>query len=255
MSHTQLTEGQRYQIYTLKQNGFNQSNIAHQVGVDPSTICRELTRNTGARGYRPKQAHGKAVLRRQNAEKAKCMTDEIVCQVKAYLQQQWSPEQISGYLRVEGKLSISHEKIYQFILEDKASGGALYKDLRHHKKKRKKRYGAIDRRGQIKDRVSIDSRPASIEKRERIGDWEIDLVLGKNHKGAIVTIVDRLSLMTLIGPVPSKHAKYITAMTSKLLNRYKKHGAKTITSDNGREFSGHKDISRALGIDFYFAHP
>ena len=255
MSHTQLTEGQRYQIYTLKKNGFRQVTIANQIGVDPSTISRELSRNKGCRGYRPKQANEKALLRRQESAKANRMTDEVISKVTKRLCEEWSPEQISGYLKSAEGIRISHERIYQFISEDKSGGGILYRKLRHHKKKRKKRYGAIDRRGEIKDRVSIDSRPKSVEKRERVGDWEIDLVLGKKHKGAIVTIVDRLSLMTLIGKVASKHAKHVTAMTTSLLKQYKKRGAKTITSDNGKEFSGHKDISRALGIDFYFAHP
>ena len=183
------------------------------------------------------------------------MTDDMKVKVTKYLLLEWSPEQIAGYLKREGDEWVSHETIYQFVLEDKKDGGTLYKQLRHSGKKRKKRYGSSDRRGEIKDRVSIDKRPKSIEKRDRIGDWEIDLVIGKNHKGAIVTIVDRLSLMTLIAKVDSKHADLVTATTTKLLKPFKKHGAKTITADNGKEFSGHKEISKALGIDFYFAHP
>ena len=168
---------------------------------------------------------------------------------------EWSPEQISGHLKSEGDEWVSHETIYQFILKDKEANGVLYKQLRHSGKKRKKRYGSNDHRGEIKDRVSIDKRPKSIEKRDRIGDWEIDLVMGKNHKGAIVTIVDRLSLMTLIAKVDSKHAELVTAAATSLLSPFRKHGAKTITADNGKEFSGHKKIRKALGIDFYFAHP
>jgi len=255
MNYTQLTEGLRYQIYTLLNNGFTQLDAANQIGVHPSTISRELSRNTGKRGYRPQQANRKALERRKVAFKAHRMTESLRVKVTDYLLLEWSPEQISGYLKNEGGEWVSHETIYQFILEDKKNGGTLYKQLRHSGKKRKKRYGGSDRRGEIKGRVSIDDRPKNIEKRERIGDWEIDLVIGKNHKGAIVTIVDRLSLMTLIAKVESKHADLVTAATTSLLNRYKKHGAKTITADNGKEFSGHKDISRALGIDFYFAHP
>ena len=113
------------------------------------------------------------------------MTEKIQGRVVEYLSLEWSPEQISGYLKSEGNEWVSHETIYLFILENKRNGGALYKKLRHSGKKRKKRYGGNDRRGEIKDRVSIDNRPKSIEKRDRIGDWEIDLVIGKNHKGAI----------------------------------------------------------------------
>mgnify|MGYP001192447681 CR=1 FL=1 len=255
MSYTQLTEVKRYQIYTLLGNGFTQANAANQVKVHPSTVSRELARNTGKRGYRPQQADRKALERRRGAFKAHRMTESLELKVTEFLLLEWSPEQISGHLKNEGGEWVSHETIYQFVLEDKKNGGSLYKQLRHSGKKRKKRYGGSDRRGEIKDRVSIDSRPQSIEQRDRIGDWEIDLVVGKNHKGAIVTIVDRLSLLTLIAKVDSKHAELVTAATTDLLRRYKKHGAHTITADNGKEFSGHKEISKALGIDFYFAHP
>ena len=255
MHYTQLTEGKRYQIYTLLGNGFTQSEAAQQIGVHPSTVGRELARNTGDRGYRPKQANKKALARRKEANKTCRMTKHIQARVCEYLLLEWSPEQISGYLKSEGAAWVSHETIYQFVLEDKRNGGALYKQLRHAGKKRKKRYGGSDRRGEIKDRISIDKRPKSIEKRDRIGDWEIDLVIGKNHKGAIVTIVDRLSLMTLIAKINSKHAQLVTESTTQLLKPYKAHGAHTITADNGKEFSGHKEISRALGVDFHFAHP
>lgn len=255
MNYTQLTEGLRYQVYTLLGIGFTQAAAANEVGVHPSTISRELSRNSGGRGYRPQQANRQALERRKAAPKSHRMTESLRLKVTEYLLLEWSPEQISGYLKQEGHDWVSHETIYQFVLEDKKNGGMLYKQLRHSGKKRKKRYGSSDRRGEIKDRVSIDNRPKNIEKRERIGDWEIDLVIGKSHKGAIVTIVDRLSLMTLIAKVESKHAELVTAATTSLLIPYKKNAANTITSDNGKEFSGHKEMSKALGVDFYFAHP
>lgn len=255
MSYTQLTEGKRYQIHALLSNGFTQSKIAQQIGVHPSSVSRELARNKGARGYRPQQANRQALERRKTALKSCRMTEALQTKVTEWLLLEWSPEQISGHLKSEGGDLLSHETIYKFVLEDKRNGGTLYKQLRHSGKKRKKRYGSSDRRGEIKDRVSIDERPKSIEKRDRIGDWEIDLVIGKSHKGAIVTIVDRLSLMTLIAKVESKYADLVTAATKNLLKPYKKHGAHTITADNGKEFSGHKEISKALGVNFYFAHP
>ncbi len=255
MHYTQLTEGQRYQIYTLLRNRFTQLEVAQQVGVHASTISRELSRNTGDRGYRPQQANKKAVERRKEAPKAYRMTKNLRSKVTEYLLLEWSPEQISGHLRSECNEWVSHETIYQFVLDDKGEGGSLYKHLRHCGKKRKKRYGGTDRRGAIKDRVSIDKRPKSIEKRDRIGDWEIDLVIGKNHKGAIVTLVDRLSLMTLIAKVDSKHAELVTSATTSLLKPYRENGANTITADNGKEFSGHQEVSKVLGVDFYFAHP
>ena len=167
MSYTQLTEGQRYQIYSLKDTGQNQEEIARKVGVSPSTISRELRRNSGKRGYRPKQANEMALKRRQEVPKAIRMTKEMQARVTEYLNQEWSPEQISGYLRAKGGDWVSHETIYQFVLEDKKNGGTLYKQLRHSGKKRKKRYGGSDRRGEIKDRVSID-RNVSGEMRQNV---------------------------------------------------------------------------------------
>jgi len=255
MSYTQLTEVERYQIYTLLNNNFTQSKISVEIGVSPSTISRELYRNMGKRGYRPKQANEKAVERRKTAQKFCRLTVELKEKITNCLLKEWSPEQITGYFRNTGEECVSHERIYQFILEDKHNGGVLYKQLRHSGKKRKKRYASTDRRGEIKDRISIDKRPKSIEKRDRIGDWEIDLVIGKNHKGALVTIVDRLSLMTLIAKVESKHADIVSKSTISLLKPYKNSRVHTITADNGKEFSGHKEISESLGINFYFAHP
>lgn len=255
MNYTQLTEVQRYHIYTMLNKRFTQKVISEEVGVSPSTVSREIARNKGERGYRPKQANEKAVKRRQTAQKSCRLTVELKAKITDCLLQEWSSEQISGYFKKTEEAWVSYETIYQFVLEEKQNGGMLYKQLRHSGKKRKKRYASTDRRGEIKDRVSIDKRPKNIEKRDRIGDWEIDLVIGKNHKGAIVTIVDRLSLMTLIGKVESKHTELVTRSTIELLKPYKKKGAHTITSDNGKEFSGHKKISQSLGVDFYFAHP
>lgn len=255
MSYQQLTTEERYHIYGLLKAGEKPSAIAASLGRSKSTLSRELSRNSGKRGYRPRQAQILSEARRKAAVRAIKFTDKLKEQVTELLNQQWSPEQISGRLKQQGKPHVSYERIYQFILEDKQQGGFLYKNLRHSNKKRKKRYGSSDRRGSIKDRVSIELRPKALEKRDRIGDWEIDLVIGKNHQGAIVTIVDRLSLMTLIAKVEYKQADLVTKATCTLLKKYKANATNTITADNGKEFSGHKAISKALGLDFYFAHP
>jgi len=105
----------------------------------------------------------------------------------------WSPDQISGYLQKKNIASISHERIYQFLIADKKAGGALHTHLRHSGKKRKKRYGSKDRRGQIKNRISIDERPKVVDKKLRIGDGRVDTIIGKQQQKAIVTLVDRAS--------------------------------------------------------------
>lgn len=228
MSYTQLTEGQRYQISALLNNGFTKARIAKQLDVYPSTVTREIERNTGLRGYRPKQANERALARRHNSIKHQRLTNQLQTIITKHLKQKWSPEQITGYLKSVGDDWVSHERIYQFIKNDQINGGNLYKQLRHSSKKRKKRYGAPDRRGEIENRVSIDERPKIVEKRERLGDWELDTVIGKNHKGALVTIVDRCSLKALIKKVPSKHAAIVTKACIEKLTPY----AEISTTDN-----------------------
>jgi len=169
------------------------------LGRHKSTISREISRNQGMRGYRPQQAHHLA-LKRRKAKIRPRFSGSIWVKVGLLIQMDWSPEQISGRLNTEEGIRISHEHIYQYIYADKASGGKLYCHLRC-KKKRRKRYGSYDRRGVIPNRVSIDDRPAVVAKRSRIGDWEGDTMIGKNHKGALVTIVERKSSYTVIDAV------------------------------------------------------
>jgi IS30 family transposase len=250
----QLTEGQRYQISALLKAVTSQKDIGLILGVSSSTISRELERNTGKRGYRPKQAHIKAERRRQDASKTIKMTFDVVTLIETKILLDWSPEQVSGWLAKAENIRISHERIYQHIWTDKREGGELFKHLRHSNKKRKKRYGSKDKRGQIRNRISIEERPEVVETKTRIGDWEIDTVIGKHHKGALVTIVDRVSKFTLIKKVDSKQAKVVTEATVSLLTPYlnKTH---TITADNGKEFAGHEILSEQLETDVYFAHP
>jgi len=134
------------------------------------------------------------------------MTAEVIVEIEEKIRLDWSPEQISGRLEI----TISHERIYQHIWADKSNGGTLYQHLRQSNKKRKKRYGSKDKRGQIRNRISIDERPEIVAQKTRIGDWEIDTVIGKNHQGALVTIVDRFSKFTLIKKVDSKQAEVVT---------------------------------------------
>ena len=252
--YSQLTEVQRYQIEALKKAKKDQQEIAVILGVSSSTISRELKRNTGQRGYRPKQAHIKALTRREEACKVIKMTAEVVTLIEAKIRLDWSPEQVSGWLNEEQAISISHERIYQHVWADKRQEGTLYKHLRHSHKKRKKQYGSKDKRGQIRNRVSIDERPEIVEQKTRIGDWEIDTVIGQNHQGALVTIVDRVSKFTLIKKVDSKHAEVVTEATITLLKPYLDKTL-TITADNGKEFAGHESMTEQLNAAVYFAHP
>jgi IS30 family transposase len=167
MTYTQLAREQRYQIYALMKAGLFQTEIAKVIGVHKSTISRELRRNRGLRGYRPKQAHLLSESRRAKAVKVRIPHDTWTL-VKRLLRVDWSPEQISGWLDSEFQIKVSHESIYQFVLKDKRRGGNLYRHLRC-KKQRRKRYGSTNYRGRILDRISIDQRPAVVDARSRIG--------------------------------------------------------------------------------------
>lgn len=189
MAYQQLTQDQRYQIHAFLKAGLSQSRIAGELGIEPSTICRELKRNRGRRGYRPKQAQQLADSRRRAKENATRITQATWHRVAAGLQQDWSPEQISGTLKAQGESAPSHERIYQYLYADKRQGGELYKHLRCQKQRRK-RYGRYDRRGQLPNRKSIDQRPASGADKARFGDGEADTIIGKNHQQALVSLVE-----------------------------------------------------------------
>lgn len=252
--YAQLTEHQRYQIYILKKAEHNQTQIAVILGVSPSTISRELKRNTCKRGYRPKQAHLKTKQRRQNAKKYIKMTPHLKRCINHKLRQEWSPEQITGWLNDTRSMSVSHQRIYDHIREDHRCGGTLHKHLRRSNKKHRKRYGYQDSRGQIKERISIDERPKIVDHKSRIGDWEIDTLIGKNHRGVLISIVERRSRYTLIAKANSKQAEEISNKTIDLLHPVQDL-VHTITADNGKEFASHKQISKSLNADVYFAHP
>lgn len=250
MAYTQLTQVQRYQISALLKMEHTQTEIANSLGVHKSTISRELKRNRGQRGYRPKQAQQKAQERR--ARNGPPIEEQDWQLVEEKLELDWSPEQISAWLKRERDIQISHESIYQYIYADKRAGGKLYKHLRR-KKKRRKRLGGRDLRGKIPDRVSIEERPEIVEERSRLGDWEVDLIFGKGRKGALVTLTERKSRFTLLRGVASKSAELVSRAVIELL-RWVTH-LETITADNGKEFANHKNISEELELDFFFAHP
>jgi transposase, IS30 family len=254
MNYKQLTQEQRYHISALCKAGYFQTQIAAELGVHKSTISREISRNSGERGYRPKQANELALEKRHHAAKHITFTLALQKMVVEKILMDWSPDQISGYFEVNGIATISHERIYQFLLDDKKSGGTLHTHLRHSGKRRKKRYGSKDRRGQIKNRVSIDERPKVVDKKVRLGDWEGDTIIGAQQQKAIVTLVDRASRLTRIGPVATKRADIVSGIIVDLL-RPMRRITHTVTLDNGKEFSGHEDIAKSLSVDIYFAHP
>jgi len=250
-TYRQLTQEQRYQIYALKKTKHSLAEIATVIGVHKSSVSRELKRNRGQRGYRPQQAHELAVDRRQKAGSR--ITVEVWTVVESLLRQDWSPEQISGRLKKEQGVRISHEWIYQYVLKDKQAGGNLYRHLRCQKQRRK-RYGTYDRRGKLPNCRSIEERPAIVSTRKRLGDWEVDTLIGKQQKQALLTLTERKSRFTLLGKLSRRTAQTVRQQVCKLLLpvRDKVH---TLTSDHGKEFADHAQIAESLQLKFYFAHP
>ena len=258
MSYTHLTEDERYHIDELLRQDYTQVAISDELGRSASTISRELRRNRGKRGWRPRQACNKAALRlsergKNNAPKI----DETVWDyaLDKITSEQWSPEQIAGRAKKEKKPPISHESIYQRILADKKSGGILYTHLRC-KKKRKKRYGANDSgRGRIPNRVDIDERPAIVERKLRVGDWEGDTVIGSHDGGAVfATMVERKSLFTVARKSKDKTTRSVIDSIIMEMSSLAEL-VETVTLDNGKEFSGHQRITDELGGKVYFAKP
>jgi IS30 family transposase len=250
-TYKQLTREQRYQIYILLKVGHNQTEIARCIKVHKSTICRELRRNRGMKGYRPKQAQQFAWNRRKKTKYRIQASTWIL--IEAAIRQEWSPEQVSDWLKDNHDLRISHEWIYQYILMDKHAGGDLHRHLRCQKKRRK-RYGSHNRRGILKNRVSIDERPAIVDTRQRLGDWEVDTIIGKGHRHAIVSLVERKSRLALMRKVENKTAQAVADAVIELMKLLPVR-THTITADNGKEFADHERIAKVLNTDLYFAHP
>lgn len=253
-TYSQLTYEQRCQISALLQGEQTQTEIAKVVGCSQSAVSREIKRNSGQRGYRHKQADRLARARRQSAIMPHKMTPTLINLIEAKLSVKWSPEQISGWLMREKDISISHESIYRHVWANKHEGGELYLHLRHKVKGYRRRAHATDSRGKIRNRVSIHDRPEIVETRERAGDWEIDLMIGKGHSGALLTIVERKHRYSLAARIDDKTAQGVTQATIALLEPLKEY-VLTITADNGKEFAGHEAIAEALACDVYFADP
>lgn len=254
MAH--LTLDQRYKIEAYRNTGMSICKIADHVGKDKSVIFREIKRNVDQRSglYKADLAERKAISRQKAKSKFSRFDANIEINVLYYLSMDYSPEQAAGRAKIDGLALVSAERIYQYVWLDKKKGGVLYKYLRTKGKKYRKRGQLNDKRGIIKERTDIDCRPDIVNDKQRIGDLEIDLVIGKGHKGALITINDRATGMLFMDKVESKEASVVEAKTIELLQDWKPL-LKTVTSDNGKEFANHKMIADALDIDYYFAKP
>lgn len=252
--YRQLTQPQRYQIEGLLKAGYPHKHIALAVGVSPATISREVRRNGDQARYCGTAAQRSSDRRRRMATKAHKRFRVIEEVVTQGLELKWSPEQISGLMRRASTLFVSHEWIYRFIARDKKQGGVLFRHLRQSHRKRRKRYGGQSWPHPIPNRVGIECRPKSIDLRETVGHWEADTVVGSQHRGVLVTLVERKSGFTLAAPLKRATAKATANAIVKLLRPYQPL-VKSITYDNGREFSQHEKVAKALKCAGYFADP
>lgn len=249
----QITQQQRYSIETLHRENYTQTAIAQRLGIHKSSVCRQLARNSIKGTYQAQKAHKTAISRcKRDPYKLKGTLLDLV---KKQLKQQHSPEQISGRLDQEQvAITSSHETIYQWIYTDKKHGGAWYIHLRRAHKKRRKRLSRKDRRGIIPNKVMIAQRPPEVAAKSRLGDYEGDTIIGANHQGAIVTLVDRVSKTTLMAKVATKSAALVSKAIIGLLKRAPIK-AKTLTVDNGTEFTEHQKIAKAVNCEVFFANP
>jgi IS30 family transposase len=251
-----ITSEERHTIEHLLSQNLSPTTIVRQLGRHKSTITREIKRNSDHRNgaYRNHLAERKAQDRQKFKTKRRDYTPAIEAYVERKLAKWDSPEQIVGKAYELGIDCVSIETIYLKIWADKKRGGKLYENLRNRSKRYRKRGSEKDLRGKIRNATSIDKRPGVVDERNRLGDLEIDLIIGSGHSGAILTINDRVSGLLIMEQLEGKQAAEITAATIARLTPYKDQ-LHTITSDNGKEFAGHQEIAKALEIDFFFAHP
>jgi len=257
MYYKHFSKDERNEISILLKKGYSIRDIALVLKKNHSSVSREIKRGRVNGAYDPKKAHHKAYVKRKYSKYCGMKVVDKLW-LEAYVEKRmkvgWSPEQISGRMKVDGLVPLSHETIYRFIYKRIKLGDKLQQYLRHKNRKYKSRKGIYELRGKIPKAKSIHLRSLVVENKERIGDFEVDTIIGKNHKEAIVTLVDRNSKFTLMQKVASKEAFDVSRAILQLL-RPLKNIVKTITSDNGKEFAYHQEIERKLDIDFYFAEP
>lgn len=250
-----LTYAQRSQITILKDRGESANKIAKALKVHHTTVTREVKRNSENSTYHQEKAQAKSEFRKSSHSKAKKkMKPELVAMIKQKLELQWSPVQISGFLKKRSIEEISHETIYKYIWEDKRHGGLLYKHLRHQGKKYNKRGHKLAGRGCIIARIDIDQRPQIVEEKSRLGDWELDTIIGTQGEDVLISMVERASKLTRLVKVNRKTADNVSKALIQALEPMKAF-VETLTADNGLEFAYHQKVSARLSAGFYFAKP
>ena len=256
MMYHQLTSGERYMLSALRKQGCSPAQIGRQLGRHRSTIGRELTRNASKWGgwYRPSVAIENAGGRRSRSRRNQRFRPADLRLVESLLRRQWSPEQVAGYLRRVGRLSISHETIYRHIWVDWRQGGTLHRELRGARKQRRKRYRSYDGRGRLAGKRHISERPLTINRRARIGHWEVDTLVGVGAKDCVATLVERKTGFAMLGQLADRRSREMSRRLRRLVRRAPER-FHTLTADNGTEFHDYLRVEHTTGITFYFATP
>jgi IS30 family transposase len=258
MLYHQITPEERYTLATLRKQvpALSVAAVARIMGRHRSTISREIHRNSSRHdgAYRYSVAQEKTNGRRSRSRRNNQFSAENWTLIKLLLREGLSPEQISGRLRLEATLEISPETIYRHIRQDKRQGGRLFRLLRQPARYRKRYAGGAERRGHLAGKRHISERPAAVDRREEIGHWEMDTVVGNDGRHCVVSLVERVSGCVLIGKLRSRTVAATNRRVVQLIRSHR-HLFKTITVDNGTEFHGYRDIERATGATFYFATP
>jgi IS30 family transposase len=256
MQYRQITSGERYAIAALRRQGLSLRAIARDLRRAPSTLSREVARNRSSQGrYTPTKADSYAHARRRRSRRGSHFSAADWALIEELLALDWSPEQVTGWLRRHELLAISHETIYVHVWREKRAGGQLWTHLRQAGKQRRKRYGAYDSRGRLAGKRHISERPAEAEARRELGHWEADTVMGTEHgRNSVITLVERATGYTVMGKLARHCAAEATVRCIELIGRQKGR-VLTITADNGTEFHSYGEIEAATGAIFYFATP
>ena len=256
VTYRRVTEEERRLIHRWRQEGLGPREMGRRLGRAASSICREITRNTGGRGYRPKQAHWKAQTRALRPGPRR-FTQEVRADAELRLREGWTPEIISERARLEGRPSVCKETIYKHVYTDAKAGGDLWKNLPRARRKRRRRCPRQDGRGRgkIPNQRMIDTRPAEVETRATVGHWEGDLINGAHQTGNLTTLVERCTRFTLIDRTDSKEAQEVTAAICESFGQLPPVARLSLTLDNGKEFARHEEIAEGTGMDVFFATP
>lgn len=256
MLYHQLTQEERYLIAGGRRLLRSQRELAEELGRAPSTISREVRRNVTPHdgGYRGEKAHGYAVARRRRCRRGPQFSEAVLTEVEMALRRRWSPEQIVGAFRAEGKAVPSHETIYRLLRRDRRCGGTLYRYTRIMSKVGRKRYRSRPTRGVLLGKRHISERAAIVERRGRIGDWEVDTVMGSGSSSCLLTLVERKSGFTLVRKLKARTMAEATNEAAVVIRRMR-HKFQTITFDNGTEFHDYERLERLFGVTCYFATP